>query len=150
MRAWGVLAFIAVILCGTLARSQPLELQAVCAAQSQKAFQEWENESKNGPAASVSKPFSSDYQSHYNTKLKKCLVLIEAVEDVNGQIAHSANLFDAFERRQYASFLWMTRENRKYWEVPPIVCALLASFRQQKNCTTREEFDSFVAEYMEE
>jgi hypothetical protein len=34
--------------------------------------------------------------------------------------------------------------------VPPTVCELVPSLRNKKYCTTREEFDTFVAEYMEE
>jgi hypothetical protein len=148
-----VLAIVSLVLWSDLTASQPLELQAMCAAQAQKAFQEWENESREANGRLFGNTFttiSSGHQSHYNMKLKRCLLLIEEVSELNGQIATSANLIDAFERRLYASFLWVTHENKYYWEVSPIECELAASYRQRKNCTTREEFDSFVAEYMEE
>jgi hypothetical protein len=130
--------------------SQSLDLQALCAAQARKAFQEAEREFNNDPAGKLQTTVSSDYQSHYNTKLKKCLVLVEATRMLGSQSSTSVYLTDAFERRMYASYLWISRGNKKYWEVPPSTCELTPSLRQKKNCTTREEFDAFVADYMEE
>jgi hypothetical protein len=46
--------------------------------------------------------------------------------------------------------MWQTHPTKKYWEVPPIACELVRNYRDKKNCTSREEFDTFVAEYMEE
>jgi hypothetical protein len=60
------------------------------------------------------------------------------------------DLWDAFERRQYATWLWSAHETKKYWEQPPISCELSANYRDKKNCKTKEEFDAFVAEFMEE
>jgi hypothetical protein len=151
MRATTVLGIIFVIACATLARSQSLDLQATCATQARKAFQEWENEWRTGPFGRGYTTVSSDYQSHYNTKIKKCLLLIEATRMLGkNQISTFVNLIDAYERRPYASYVWSTRENKKYWEVPPTVCELTPSLRKKTDCTTREEFDAFVAEYMED
>ena len=147
-----VASIIAVITNGALARSQTLDLQAMCATQARKAFQEWEKD-QNEPKYKSSFPLvSADYQSHYNTKIKKCLVLIEANHSAtkNEQISTSVLLTDAFERRVYANYLWISRPNKMYWEVPPMTCELLPSLRDQKQCKTREEFDAFVADYMEE
>ena len=132
------------------AYAQPLDLQATCAAQARKAFNEWEREWKNDPevkAGKTWKTFSTDYQSHYNTKLKKCLMLITMM---GNQSQTSVYLSDAYERRIYASYLWFAHETKKDWEVPPITCELVPPLRQKKHCTSREEFDAFVADYMEE
>ena len=91
-----------------------------------------------------------DYQSHYNTKIKKCLILTEKHYTFGGQPTTAINLWDAFERREYATWLWEAHETKKYWEQPPMACELIANYRSKKNCTTREEFDAFVAEFMEE
>jgi hypothetical protein len=121
----------------------------VCNA-SRKAFQEFENEWKTGVGANMYRTIGSDYQSHYNTKLKKCLLLIEATRMLGGENMTTVYLSDAYERRPYANYMWMSRKDKKYWEVPPTECELVPSLRNKRNCTSREEFDAFVAEYMEE
>jgi hypothetical protein len=137
-----------IISCTTLAHSQSLDFQAMCATQSRKVFQEYENEFKAGAGKMYT--VSSDYQSHYNTKLNKCLLLIEATRMLGDQTSTSVYLSDAYERRIYANYLWISKKDKKYWEVPPTECELVPSLRNKQNCTTREEFDAFVAEYLEE
>jgi len=130
---------VATLIFTVSANAQPLDLQATCAAQARKAFNEFEREWKNDPANKAFKTLSTDYQGHYNTKLKKCLMLITMM---GNQSQTSVYLSDAYERRLYAEYL--------SGEVPPITCQLVPSLRQKKYCTSREEFDAFVAEYMEE
>jgi hypothetical protein len=138
------------VMCCAESHSQSLDLQALCATQARKAFQEAELEYKNDPVGKMFTTVSSDYQSHYNTKLKKCLMLVDATRMVGDQSSTTVYLTDAFERRIYASYLWISQKGKKYWEVPPSTCELTPSLRQKKNCTTRAEFDTFVADYMEE
>lgn len=139
-RTMGRLSVVVATLIFTVsANAQPLDLQATCAAQARKAFNEFEREWKNDPANKAFKTLSTDYQSHYNTKLKKCLMLITMM---GNQSQTSVYLSDAYERRIYAEYL--------SGEVPPITCELVPSLRQKKYCTSREEFDAFVAHYMEE
>jgi hypothetical protein len=59
-------------------------------------------------------------------------------------------LTDAYERRIYANYQWISRPNKKYWEVPPSTCELIPSLKEKRHCNSREEFDAFVADYMEE
>jgi hypothetical protein len=70
--ATAALLIIGIMGCANLAYPQTLDLQAMCATQAKKVFQEGETEAKGFG----SKRVSADYQSHYNTKIKKCLVLI--------------------------------------------------------------------------
>src|SRR6185503_14704258 len=87
---------------------------------------------------------SSDYQNHFNTKIGKCLILIERTLQ-QGKIGTTiVSLWDAYEKRTYASYHWSSRENKYYWEVPPITCELIPNSREKRSCTTREEFDAFV------
>jgi hypothetical protein len=115
-----------------------------------KAFQEYSNEDKAESTKFGMTTMSIDHQSHYNTKIKKCLMLLEKQYSSGNRLLTSIFLFDAFERRQYATWMWGSQEGKKYWEVLPMACELAASYQQKKFCTTREEFDSFVAGYMEE
>jgi hypothetical protein len=143
----------AVLLASALpARSQTLDDQERCAAQARKAFQEWESDNKKGPVANLFQTLSSDYESHYNTKIKKCLMLIESTSTMasgNGNITTSAMLVDAYERHLYASYIWITSPPKKYWEVPPTECELIPASQKKKICTSRDEFDAFVAGYLE-
>ena len=128
------------------ARSQTLDDQERCAAQAQKAFQQLENERKTAPFANETSIISSDYESHYNTKLKKCLMLIETQMSTGNLVT----LMDAYERRGFASYVWVMCEGKKYWEVPPTFCELTPTHSEKKYCADRDGFDAFVASYMEE
>jgi hypothetical protein len=144
------LAIPAVIGLASSAHSQTLDLQATCAAQARRAFQEYSAEDKAESAKLGMPILSIDYQSHYNTKINRCLILTEKTSSFGGQTSTSVNLWDALERRNYANWLWQSHPTKKYWEVPPITCDLVRNYRDMKNCTSREQFDAFVAEYMEE
>jgi hypothetical protein len=150
MRAIQIVSLMAFIVCATSAHAQTLDLQAMCAAQAKKTFQEYAAEDKVESAKFGMQTLSIDYQSHYNTKIKKCLILTEKTYPSGKQTGTAVNLWDAFERRSYATWLWVSHESKKYWEQPPISCELVRNYQDKKYCKTREEFDAFVAEYMEE
>jgi hypothetical protein len=57
-------------------------------------------------------------------------------------------LYDAAERRVYAAYLWISG-TKKYWEVPPSQCELTPSYTEKRFCKTEDEFNAFIAEYME-
>jgi hypothetical protein len=139
MRTLLFLILVSTFVTGALAQS--LSQQAQCAAQARVTARDdnykWELENKQ-----VGLPYrtmSFDYQSHYNAKINKCLIMTTRTMTFADKIYTLKNLYDAFERRDYALF---TSGN-------PLFCQLLPSFGQTKYCTTQEEFDSFVAEYME-
>ena len=92
---------------------------------------------------------SLDYESHYNTKINRCLILVTRMYSFGGKTSTSKNLYDAFERREYAEYLWTSRADKKYWEVPPLSCQLAPSHGETKYCKSEDEFNAFVAEYME-
>jgi hypothetical protein len=144
---------LSVIAFGPIARAQSLDQQERCAQQAKRAFTELDAQSR----AEMQKMgtgtvrFSGDYQSHYNVKLGKCLMLVETTDMLSTQsTATTAYVMDANERRQYAIYVWMSREGKKYWEVPPMACELTPNLREKRFCKTREEFDEFAAPYMEE
>jgi hypothetical protein len=146
-----IFASIAILTSGTLARSQSIDLQGKCASQARIAYQESEREDRE-QSTKLGALFmgSSAYQSHYDTKLQKCLMLIDQTQALGDQMWTGATLTDAYERRVYAVYIWISQENKKYSEVPPIVCELIPFLADKRNCTNREEFDAFVAGYMKE
>jgi hypothetical protein len=142
------------VACGAIARAQSLDVQAQCASQARKAFQELENENRAEYKQSASmQRGASDYQNHYNTKLDRCLMLIHR----RSFIPLSANLsdqqrqtvlVDANERRHYAIYI----ETQLAAEPKPRldVCELIPGMRLKTVCKSRDEFDAFVAPYMEQ
>ncbi len=141
-------ALAVVLLASTIpARSQTPDDQERCAAQARKAFQEWENESKKVPLIET---LSSDYESHYNTKIRKCLIVISGMSTLasgKGSVITSVSLMDAYEHYLYAYYIGISSPTKK--EVPPLDCELIRTFLEQKLCANRDEFDAFVAGYME-
>jgi hypothetical protein len=137
---------------GSIARAQSLDQQERCAQQAKRAYAELDEqngaETQKMDLKTVN--ISGDYQSHYNVKLGKCLMLVERSDMLGSQSITTAYVMDANERRQYATYVWMSREGKKYWEVPPMACELAPSLREKRSCKTREEFDEFAAPYMEE
>jgi hypothetical protein len=91
----------------------------------------------------------ANFESHYNTALDKCFMLLEifgvGVRNAGFQIR---SLRDAYEGRTYAEFAWGPTESKKYWEVRPY-CRLMSSRRDQSSCHFEAEFNAFITRYME-
>jgi hypothetical protein len=89
------LQFVFVVLtvmgCGTgAAHSQTLDQQEKCAAQARKTYQEDSYKDRaESQKLGMPEPFSSDYQSHYNTKLNRCLILVTKTSVLAGQTSTS-------------------------------------------------------------
>lgn len=155
-RCWGCIsanwrAALIALLVANAGRAQTLDQQERCATQAKRAYQEIQaSDLAEGKAIGVSE-IDSNYRSHYNTKMGKCLMLVKKNRMLGaGNSSTTAYLIDANERRPYATYVWISQKDKKYWEVPPSACELDRSLREKKTCKTREEFDAFVAGYLEE
>jgi len=146
-------ALAVVLLASTIpALSQTPDDQERCAAQARKAFQEWENVSEDvSKKVPLVETLSSDYESHYNTKIRKCLIVISGMSTLAtgvGSVITSVTLMDAaYEHYVYAYYIGISSPTKK--EVPPLDCELIPTFPKKKICANRHEFDAFVAGYME-
>ncbi len=147
-------ALIALAVWQAPAHSQSLEVQERCASEASNTFRqlESENEANYDPATLIQKG-GHNFQSHYNTKLKRCLLLINrvAVIPLSTNLSNQQRqsfLVDANERRYYASYV----ETQLALETKPKIdrCELRPTMRYKMVCTTRDEFDAFVATYLEE
>ena len=105
--ATAVFAIISVIAGTTLARAQSLDLQATCASQARRAFEEFKNDDQANETRLLEVTSHYDYQSHYNTKLNRCLMLINrrrvvaaAGNPYQASITDGLYLVDANERRR--------------------------------------------------
>jgi hypothetical protein len=107
-----------------------------CAAEADRFFKFWNNDPKS----------TWRYESHYNPSRKECFVLILDSDVSSNNPSENyleLTLFDAVERRQYAYlFNW-----KKSGELP--ICTLMPGDGEPKACDTHEEFNAFVADYME-
>jgi len=104
----------------TMAQGQSLQEQATCAQQAKAAFRDY----KEGAP-----PGFSEYHSHYNKELKKCLILINQKSELNGQPVMATELHDAVERRWVASYTQLTKEGKEYL----LNCELKPTSREKEN-----------------
>jgi hypothetical protein len=90
----------------------------------------------------------ANFESHYNTVLNKCFILLEifgvGTSNAGFQIR---SLLDAYKGRTYAEFAWGPTESSKSAEVRPY-CRLMASRDDQSNCHSEAVFDAFVNRYI--
>ncbi|MEW9580595.1 hypothetical protein [Paraburkholderia sp. DGU8] len=124
---------------------ESLQLQERCAEQAKKVFHALGYKE-------VQQNLNSDsYQSHYNTRLGKCFMAIESDNrtTIPGKEFINRVLLDAFEQREYAEYTWMSSENKKYWEVPPMNCKLMEPSTSEQICKSEDEYKAFVAKYVE-
>jgi len=120
----------------TMAQGQTLQEQATCAQQAKAAFQDY----KEGAP-----PGFSDYQSHYNKELNKCLVLITQKGELNGQPVMATELHDAIERHWLASYAQLTKGGKEY----VLNCELKPTIQEKETiCKSKQEFEAFVSKYM--
>jgi hypothetical protein len=113
-------------------QAQSLDQQERGAEQAPRAFQLYVGSNR----------FSTGHQSHYNTKLGKCLMLVSWMERIDNGILSTTHLGDANEGRGYAYF--RDHNGVMSW------CTLTPSLRVTRFCHSREEFDDFIASYMEQ
>jgi hypothetical protein len=107
-----------------------------CAAEAEGFFKFWNNDPKS----------TARYESHYNPSRKQCFVVIlDSNESSNNQSENylELTLFDAVERRQYG--YWFK------WKKPGelAICTLMPGDGEPKACDSHEEFNEFIADYME-
>jgi len=140
-------SFTAIVIATGSVRGQSLDDQAICAKQAKVAFDGY-----YGSRGSAVKPISVNYRSRYNPKLNRCFVSIQTSDMVGNQIVTGAVLIDAFEQRIYASYSFTSPEpNKTYVGIGPQLSCILAPLGQsQTHCSSRDEYDAFVAPYMEQ
>jgi hypothetical protein len=136
-------AMIAVLSTGHSIADQPT-LQERCEWQARHSFRELEYEvDSDAEFHERSANVSMDYSPHYNAAIGRCLVLIEMSETSPSQMSHTAYIVDADKpARQYAFY-------REIGGVL-IVCELRPSWGVVKFCADRDNFDAFIARYMEQ
>ena len=122
-------------------KQENLELQSKCALQAEKMFRKMPS-ARLPSVSSAKQEISYDFESHYNVKLNKCFMLHTTYYE-NGTASY--NLFDAYELRDYASFIGQIDKGQKIIHL----CLLTPSLGNEQICKSEEEYKAFVVQYME-
>jgi hypothetical protein len=117
-----------------------LDLQEKCALQAEKVFR-----------AMGYKLEADSLQSHYHPAKGRCFMLMSTFPKSNpdGSVITFKYLLDAYEQKSFAEYGWRARNDKPYSEVRPFMCKLIRSVGNEVACTSTEEFEQFVATYME-
>jgi hypothetical protein len=122
-------------------KNATLDFQEKCAKQARAAFTQdgWDK-----------KPMAT-FADHYNVTLNKCFVEIEDADmkSAPGRIWRTKLLMDAFEGKVYGNYLWSSEKGKRYWEVAPVECTVSMNSGEDKSCSSENEFDLQVRQYME-
>jgi hypothetical protein len=116
-----------------IARAQPLSDDAArqrCAQAAGTSFRLSGWKTENG----------SSYKSHYSRTLHACLIEIEG----RSQFGVTRTVSDADEGRTYAIYMWVVNGDR------PMMCQLIPSQKEKRDCTTEEEYRAYAASLMEQ
>lgn len=131
------------ILCGSFAfPAQSQSLEATCAAQAKRAFQGYSTDKE------LAAKLGMTGRSHYNTNINRCFILTDNTYFDGRYLRNHINLWDATKLQNYAS--WFSQTETPEYLVEIVTCELTRNLKDKITCTTREEFDAFIAEYMEE
>jgi len=116
------------------------ELQERCAEQARKSFNDMGYNKKD----------MAGFENHYNEKLNKCFVEITNTQTVaRGEVMTTRMIFDALEGKNYGEYFWQTEKGKKYWEVAPFVCDVIAPSGEKQFCKSDEEFKELMKPYMD-
>lgn len=123
--------------------AQSPDRQANCAAQAKIAFDDLTHEYRD-VLESLNIPFAimaNGYEAHYSGKVERCLFLVRKVASVLERTSYISYLLDVANRNMYA--LYVSTDGKME------SCALIPSVPETKACKDRDEFDAFVAKYMQ-
>jgi hypothetical protein len=113
------------------------DLQAKCAKQ---ALDVWK-------AGGWDKKKLATYSNHYNEKLQKCFMRIDTSTEEAGADVTFETVMDAFESKGYAEFIW--KVDHKSGDTGSMRCSAILPSGEAIKCTSPEEFDALVKQYME-
>jgi hypothetical protein len=124
------------------AKTDLLVLQGQCAQQAEREFL----------SRGFKKGGLDSYRNHYNAKLNTCFILFTSTNTsaMPGTIWINKVLADAYEGKQFGSYLYRVDKIKKSWEVPPFECRVMLPSGEEKVCTSSDEFDALATIYMEE
>ncbi len=125
-------------------REQPGVVQDKCEFRANIAFREW-FELRKAEAQFWNEDvdnLTADYHGYYSGRLQSCLILVEESASSKRGLERVSFVVDITGQREYAYYLADNNE--------VVVCELKPAINHQSFCKTRNEFDDFIAAYMDE
>ena len=119
-----------------------LSQQKQCAEQAKRSFAE-----DFSPTTRDADGFSYDYTSHFDPKRNVCYILLSAVGTPKGGPVVIANVYDAYEHTEYASYFWMNVEGKKYRKVEPVLCRVKPPHADEIFCKSPAQFDTLILKH---
>lgn len=118
-------------------------LEAKCVDQARKVFDE---------SAYPKNEFAA-YENHYSAKLDKCVMRVlhtDAHTSRGRMVSTYVDVMDAFQGKQYGTYVWHTETNKKFLIVPPVTCEVTLPTGEQKICHSMDEFEELVNVYLDD
>ena len=115
-------------------RAATLAQQKMCGEQARKKFRE-DNPKPND---------FTGYTSHFDAAANVCYIMVHSVVTEKGVPSVSDVVYDAFEGRVYASYVWINSQGKKYWEVAPMECRVKPRGQAEITCKSSKQFDDLV------
>ena len=88
-------------------------------------------------------------RNHYNAGLNKCFVETRTVSLAFGNRSESKILTDAFEGKDYGSYIFVSKPNEADWQVTPTECKVTLPSGEETICHSSDEFDALVKQYIQ-
>jgi hypothetical protein len=123
-----------------------LAQQKMCAEQAKVSFDEFEKAPTQGLRIMT---LSQSYTNHFDIKTTTCYVEIFDSFSTDGgkTMTTSKVVSDAFEGREYASYMWSSDKTKKYWEVKPMMRSVKPRKQSEITCQSDDEFNSLVLKH---
>ena len=116
----------------------------MCDEQAEKRFQEDKNSDDFGDKKKKNPPLES-YTSHYDPTVNVCYVRINSIS-ANPPMTSDA-VYDAFGGREFAAYIWVNAQKKKFFEVPPTECDIDIPGKPQEKCDSIDEFNRETEKY---
>ena len=119
------------------------ELGTKCVDQARKVFD----------ASAYPKNEFASYENHYSAKLDKCVMRVlrtDAHTSRGKMISTYIDVLDAFQGKQYGTYVWHTETNNKFLIVPPVTCEVTLPTGEPKICHSIDEFENLVKVYLDD
>jgi hypothetical protein len=121
----------------SLSQAADFDLQAKCARQSLEVWK----------AGGWDRKKTATYSNHYNEKLNKCFMRIDTATEESGADVTFETVMDAFESKGYAEFIW--KVDHRSGDSKSMRCSAILPSGEAITCTSPQEFDEIIKQYME-
>jgi hypothetical protein len=122
--------------------------QERCATQAAKSFRESDISKPWKPSDHLHNVSPPEFTSHFDPAANVCYILVSMnYMDDNKTLWTNIVVWDAFEGRSYANYLWHTDKVKKYWEQLPMQCSVKPRGQEEILCKSSDEFDALIDKY---